>query len=186
VKINFDLKAFKLYNEKGFVWRKFSLAILKNVIHSFLLRRFILPIRQQLVQGFSPRSLALACAMGVAFGAFPIFGLTSALCFIAGLLFRLNQPVLQAVNYLMTPIQLMTIPLFIHFGCVFTQSPLVSIAPQQIIQEFNADRSVFLSKYLWIGLHAVFAWSLIIPWVTLSIYLVTLFIFTRLLRRSTH
>jgi uncharacterized protein (DUF2062 family) len=149
------------------------------MISNFFYRRLIHPVKLQLLQGISPRSLALACALGVGLGAFPLFGTTTGLCLIVGVSFKLNQPVLQAVNYLMSPFQLLGIPFFARYGCIFTGSPMVSINPQQILNEFHTDMPMFLAKYGWIGLHAILAWALIIPWVALVVYGVSFLAFKR-------
>jgi len=56
-------------------------------------------------QGMSPRRLALTLALGFAVGCIPVVGLPTALCGVIALLFRLNQPAIQAANYLAMPFQ---------------------------------------------------------------------------------
>ena len=73
-------------------------------------------IAQALYQGLSPRRLALTCAFGVVLGIFPVFGLTTLLCFAAAFLFRLNIPIIQLVNYVIAPLQLILIVPFIKLG----------------------------------------------------------------------
>jgi uncharacterized protein (DUF2062 family) len=63
-------------------------------------------------QGISPLRLALALALGFALGCIPIVGLPTALCAMIALMFRLNQPLIQAANYAAMPFQLaLIIPL---------------------------------------------------------------------------
>lgn len=69
-----------------------------------------------LKQGITPRKLALTCALGVVLGLFPIFGTTTILCFAAAAIFRLNIPVIQLVNYLIAPLQLILIAPLIKIG----------------------------------------------------------------------
>jgi hypothetical protein len=56
-------------------------------------------------QGMSPRRLALTLAIGFAVGCIPVVGLPTALCGVIALAFRLNQPAIQAANYLAMPFQ---------------------------------------------------------------------------------
>ena len=76
-------------------------------------RRVIAPIVAQLKQGITPQQIALTLALGAVLGIFPILGATTALCALAGVWLRLNQPLIQLVNYLVYPLQLaLLIPLY--------------------------------------------------------------------------
>lgn len=67
-------------------------------------------------QGTSPKKLALTCAFGVVLGIFPVYGSTTLLCFGVALVLRLNVVVIQAVNYLLTPVQLVLLIPFMQGG----------------------------------------------------------------------
>lgn len=56
-------------------------------------------------QGITPRRLALTIALGFVVGCIPVVGLPTALCAVIAFLFRLNQPAIQAANYLAMPFQ---------------------------------------------------------------------------------
>jgi uncharacterized protein (DUF2062 family) len=146
---------------------------------SLLHRGLIHPVRTQLVQGVSPRELALACAMGFAIATFPLFGFTTTLCLICGFIFRLNQPVLQSINYILAPVQILLIPVFVYLGSVVSGSPPVSIHVSEMISEFSAGLGPFFVKYGVIGLHAVLAWMLIIPWFALLTFFICRSLFSR-------
>src|ERR1035441_2493001 len=59
-------------------------------------------------QGISPRRLALTLALGFAIGCIPVVGIPMAL--------RLNQPAIQAANYVAMPLQLILIVPFVRMG----------------------------------------------------------------------
>lgn len=67
------------------------------------------PLLTQLTQGISPEKIALTIAVGTALALFPMLGVTTLLCFLAGIVLRLNQPIIQAINYLCFPAHLTTI-----------------------------------------------------------------------------
>lgn len=69
-----------------------------------------------LQQGTSPKKLALTCALGVVLGIFPVYGSTTLLCFGVALALRLNMVVIQAVNYLLTPVQVVLLIPFMQAG----------------------------------------------------------------------
>lgn len=71
-------------------------------------QRALSRLRQRMLKylddGATPEMLALAVALGAACGLFPIYGLTTAVSFLAGLAFRAHPVVVQLANYLMYPI----------------------------------------------------------------------------------
>ena len=62
---------------------------------------------EQLRQGVSPEALSLTVVLGLVIGTIPILGSTTMLCAGAAILLRLNQPLMQAINYLVYPLQLL-------------------------------------------------------------------------------
>lgn len=82
-------------------------------------------ILQALQHGTTPRMLALTCSLGVLIGIFPVYGSTTMLCFAAAFAFRLNVLLIQAVNYLVTPLQLLLLlPLMQAGNRIFGWPPL--------------------------------------------------------------
>jgi uncharacterized protein (DUF2062 family) len=57
-------------------------------------------------QGMTPRRLALTLALGFVIGCIPLVGLPTAVCAVVALTFRLNQPAIQAANYIAMPFQI--------------------------------------------------------------------------------
>ena len=83
---------------------------------NFFQRRLIDPIVAQLTQGLTPEKLALTIAAGSATALFPVFGVTSILCFLVALVLRLNQPIIQILNQLLWPVHIATFLLCVHLG----------------------------------------------------------------------
>lgn len=67
-------------------------------------------------EGLSPESAALALAVGVILGTFPVYGLPTLLCTAVSLALGLNLPAVQVVNQLATPLQLAMLLPFIKIG----------------------------------------------------------------------
>lgn len=82
------------------------------------------PILKFLGQGISPEKLSLSIAIGAAIGILPIVGVTTLIAFAAAVVFRLNVPVVQLLNYLVYPLQLVLIIPFISLGAFIFQSDL--------------------------------------------------------------
>ncbi len=121
------------------------------------------PIRDQLTQGIDPKSLAKTCAAGVSIAILPVIGATTALCVFVGIRFKLNQPILQAINYVLYPLQLLLLPLFLFWGAKLTGAEMISFDPKTISTEFLQSPTLFLGRYGMAGLHAVLIWIILVP-----------------------
>ena len=69
-----------------------------------------------LMQGISPRRLALTLSLGFDIGCIPVVGIPTVLCGALALALRLNLPAIQAANYLVMPLQLLLIVPFVRLG----------------------------------------------------------------------
>lgn len=138
-----------------------------------------LTIINQLKQGASPHELAMACSLGTVFGLFPVFGTTTTICFIVGTKMRLNQPLIQLVNYAMSPIHLIMIPVFLKLGGWIFQGPQIMFDLSLIQSDWELGLGNFLSKYGLIFAQGVFAWLLVAPIVGALVFLALKPIFSR-------
>ena len=79
---------------------------------SWLHRRVLAPLLDQLKAGLSPHELALTVGLGVVIGLIPAFGITTLLSAAVALRLRLNVAIMQLATHLMTFFQLaLLIPL---------------------------------------------------------------------------
>jgi len=67
-------------------------------------------------QGISPRRLAFTLSLGFVVGCIPVVGLPTGLCAVIALAFGLNQPAIQAANYLAMPFQVALIVPLVRLG----------------------------------------------------------------------
>src|SRR5438046_264647 len=95
---------------------------------SFFYRKVILPIIDLMRQGITPEKIALSLAFGIGLGVFPVLGSTTILCALAAIVFRLNLPSIQLVNYFVYPLQLGLLIPFLRFGEILFRSPHVSLS----------------------------------------------------------
>ncbi len=143
-------------------------------------RRVLEPIKAQLVQGASPGRLALALALGLVVGVFPVLGSTTALCALAAMALRLNQPAIQVANYLAYPLQFLLFIPFFQAGAALFGAPPVTFTLAQLQTELAADLGGTVLRYLSANLRAVVAWGLAAPLATLAIQLPLRRLLTRL------
>jgi len=139
---------------------------------SFWQRRVVAPIVAQLRQGITPRKIALTLALGGTLGIFPILGATTLLCGVAGVWLRLNQPIIQLVNYLVYPVQLILLIPFYRAGeKLFGAEPVPIVDVAGLIARFGEGPLQFLRDYGLVGLYGIAVWLLVAPVLVALAYL---------------
>jgi len=129
-----------------------------------LARTFRDAIVAQLRQGITPEKIALTLALGGMLGIFPILGTSTVLCAVAAIWLRLNQPIIQLVNYLMYPAQLLLLLPFYRAGETLFGQPHVPIfSIVELIDRFRAGPLQFVVDYGMVALYGVTVWCLIAP-----------------------
>lgn len=127
-------------------------------------RRALAPIIGQLKQGTTPKLIAMTISAGLVIGVFPILGSTTLLCGIFAVALRLNQPVIQLVNYLVYPLQIALLFPFYRAGEKLFQQPPVPIASLGALTErFVASPTQFFIDYGMVALYGVTVWCLLAP-----------------------
>jgi uncharacterized protein (DUF2062 family) len=96
-------------------------------------------LSEALHKGTTPRQLALTCALGIVISIFPFIGVTTWICLGLALLLRLNIAIIQLVNYLFFPLQLLLMLPFINMGTfIFSLNPF-PYTQAQLINLFKTD-----------------------------------------------
>ncbi|MEI9863841.1 MAG: DUF2062 domain-containing protein [Limisphaerales bacterium] len=143
-------------------------------LKKFWQQRVMALITAQLTQGFTPQKIALTIALGLNLGIFPILGATTLLCTIAGLWLKLNQPVIQFVNWLAAPLQLAMILVFVRIGEWIVRARHVSFSIPELFRKFHESPVKFMQEFGMTGLHGIIAWLVIAPFLTALIYFILL------------
>jgi hypothetical protein len=151
----------------------------ENQIKKFLDRALLAPLLNFLSQGLSPEKLALCVALGLLLGIFPVLGTTTLLCAAVAILFRLNMPAIQLINYFSYPLQLLLFIPYIRAGeFLFNQPPI----PLDLVKIFAMLQTDLLGTInsLWItNVRAIAAWSLTAPLIALALYYILVPVFRR-------
>lgn len=121
------------------------------------------PLVAELRQGATPEGLAASVSTGAAIALLPIIGATTALCALAGKVFRLNHVALQLTNYLLYPAQIALLVPFVRLGEWLTGAEAMPLNPSALVAEFTAGPGAFLAKFAWTGARGVLAWALLAP-----------------------
>ena len=147
-------------------------------------RHVIDPIAAQLTQGITPEKIALTLAVGSALALFPILGTTTILCLVAGILLRLNQPIIQIINALCTPIHLPVIFFMVRIGSWMFAVPNTHIGIRMMNHMLWDDPKDFFERFGVTALHAIAAWALIAPFWMVIIYIFSLPVLREALRKQ--
>lgn len=142
-----DEDAFETDGEKPGLWRRWV----------------VRPVVQQLKQGTSPDKLGWTIATGVTLGIFPVFGIRGWVCLFAGVLFKLNQPLLHTFKGLMYPLHLALVIPFIQMGQWIYGRPPLHISLDALKNEVERGLWPFWQEFGWVVLRASTAWLLVAP-----------------------
>lgn len=146
-------------------------------------RHVIDPIAAQLTQGITPEKVALTVAVGSALALFPILGTTTLLCLVAGVLLQLNQPIIQMVNALCTPVHLPAIYCLARLGNKMFGVPASHVGIRIMNHMLWDDPREFFEKFGMTAVHAIAAWAVIFPFWVVIAYLLALPVLREVLRR---
>lgn len=139
---------------------------------SFWQRRIVAPVMAQLTQGVTPEKIALTAALGVTISVCPVLGTTTALCALAALVFRLNQPIIQLVNYLAYPLQIALLIPFYRAGEHLLGRQPVPLSVSLLIERFRADALKFLADFGMIALGGALVWLAAAPLAVGALYFI--------------
>ncbi|HEY1109307.1 MAG TPA: DUF2062 domain-containing protein [Opitutaceae bacterium] len=154
---------------------------------SFWQRRVREPLLALLSQGLTPDKLALTLGIGSVCSLFPFLGFTSLLNLLVGLWLKLNQPLLQTLNQLLGPLQLVLIVVYVRAGEWIWRAEESRFTVTAMVRTFReASALEFLSRFGWAGIHAATAWALTAPAVLAAGYFLSRPLLRRLASKTRH
>ncbi|MFM7742649.1 MAG: DUF2062 domain-containing protein [Verrucomicrobiota bacterium] len=121
------------------------------------------PLLAQLRQGATPEAVSAAVAVAFALAIVPVIGVTTLLCLLAGRLFRLNHIVMQVVNHVSYPLQLILLVPFVRLGETIVGAEPIALSPSALIDEFNQSFGGFVAKFGLAYVHGLLGWILTVP-----------------------
>lgn len=127
-------------------------------------------IATSLKEGMSCKKISLCIALGVALGIFPVVGTTTLLCAGAAVVFRLNLPLIQLVNYAVYPLQLFLLAFFYGAGSWLFNGASSPLLGGEIVELFQNDLWGSIIALWDLTLYAIFAWVLTGPFLAMLLY----------------
>jgi uncharacterized protein (DUF2062 family) len=150
-----------------------------------LVQNFKTKFIQIFAYGLTPYQLSLTISFGITLGLFPVIGLTSILCLIFGFIFRLNLVVIQLVNWLVSPLQILMLVPFYQLGeffkSFFGKAEIDTVDPVNVLNESYFD---YFFKLLNSQLSAISGWVFICVPFAVLVHFISLFFYKSYLRRK--
>lgn len=133
------------------------------------MRKLIEPIRNRILipfriiprEGLTPKKMALSATIGIVAGLFPVIGFTTLLSLLLTAIFRQNLALVQAMNWLLSLVQVILIIPLMRFGALLLDQQNISITFGQIKKAFQPG---ILSGLQTIGifhLYGILAWAVL-------------------------
>jgi uncharacterized protein (DUF2062 family) len=149
-----------------------------------LTRKLIRPLLEILRQGVTPEKLSLSIALGAVLGVVPAIGWNTALCALIALVWNLNLPAIQLVNYFLYPLQIALLLPFFRLGEKLFHARHLPLSVAQIYEMAHADVWGAV-KLLWTTTwHALVVWALVAPFLVALLYFLLVPALRRVLKHT--
>lgn len=133
--------------------------------------------------GITPQKLAITGALGIVLGILPVFGLTTLLCTLFAVRFKLNLPALLLICYLLGPLHLILYIPFIQLGLAVFNFTDFNLSLSEVTALFKHDWRVAL-KTIWLAnLAGALIWLILAGPLTFFFYVLLLPILKRVVKR---
>ena len=131
-------------------------------------------IREYLAKGLSQKRIAVAIAVGLSLGIFPIYGPMSLLCIGLGWATGLNAPILLAGVYAMTFAKPLLILPFLKIGEWVFQADPMGVSLVELTRRFSMSPGGTLAEFAWSFVHAMVGWLVTLPLLLPFLYFTSL------------
>ena len=148
-------------------------------MNAWLQQKIVAPLLALLRQGTSPARLAVCVALGIVIGNIPLLGVSSIICALIALTFRLNLPAIQLVQAVMAPSQVLLIIPFTRLGEKLLRAPPQPISLNAALSLMKQGPTPAVRGLFDVILHAGFAWLVLAPFLTFALTRILTVVFTR-------
>jgi len=128
--------------------------------------------------GLEPKTVALSLTLGFCVGIIPLLGVTFITITALGVLLKLNQVILHSIHLLITPLQIILIPVFIKAGLLLFNQPDASfdVLTHEIL---HSNFLEILQKMGFMLLYGLATWLILAVAMGLILYRVLLVVLLR-------
>jgi uncharacterized protein (DUF2062 family) len=143
-------------------------------------------LKKLLREGVTPSKLSLTLALGVSIGIIPVMGVNTLLLLVLALIFRLNVPLIQLVNYVAYPLQLMLYIPFLKVGATLLAGTKMTLSKDYIWGVFKEGWLSFFNKLGEVHLYGLVVWFTLLLPITVAIYVSSYKMFADYRRNKTN
>jgi uncharacterized protein (DUF2062 family) len=131
-----------------------------------------------LKQGWSADAVCWSGAWGLTIGLFPIYGVTTATLGLIGLIWKLNHAIMQAFNYLASPLKFLLIIPYIRLGeWLFQTDTPFALSIAEFSGHFKQAPMETLGEFAMTFVHAICGWLVTVPlWMAFTYFTLHLLI----------
>jgi len=152
-------------------------SLLSHYIRKQYSSRILIPVSNIRKEGFSSETLALSISIGIIGGAFPVLGLASYVCLLLTFSLRQNIIIVQVVNWLVYPIQILLLIPFMKLGNAIFGGGDITLTFHQVVVAFQSGILNGIKLIGIISLYGVIAWVVMAIPTLFILYSLFLFIF---------
>jgi uncharacterized protein (DUF2062 family) len=134
--------------------------------------KIISAIKSFFQAGMSIEKISMCVSLGIVLGIFPVLGLTTLLCAAAAIFLRLNQPLIQLVNYGVYPLQFLLLAFFYGVGSWLFEGHNPVLAGANVVGMMQDDMWGSLAAFWDMTIFAVLLWVLIGPVLAVILYVI--------------
>lgn len=151
-----------------------------NHIKHFWRVKIAHPLIGLLKQGLTPQKLALSIALGFILGIFPVLGVTTSLCILATVVFKLNTPAIQLLNFSVYPLQLILLIPFYRAGAWLFGADQAIGSLKALVTLARHNPFGMLMQLWQYMIYAVVVWLLVSPVLAAGVYYFSLILLRRI------
>jgi uncharacterized protein (DUF2062 family) len=123
--------------------------------------KIVEPIKRALKNGISHKRLAVSLALGITIGLIPFYGLTTILVGAVAVALRLDFVIMQAIHYVVHPIQIALFIPFFKAGNVLFPLSNVNLTFKEYVAYFKSDFWLAFSDLWKLNLSAIVVWAIL-------------------------
>jgi uncharacterized protein (DUF2062 family) len=130
-----------------------------------------------LQQGLAPKELAFSISVALLIGVFPIYGTTTVLLAFFALRLKLNLPIMIAISYILTPVQILLIIPFARVGEFLFGYHTLGMDIESLQRAFSDGILTAFSQYSGRLILAVGGWAIVSIPLAVVVYIVLFQVF---------
>ena len=138
-------------------------------------RNILVPLKLIPNKGLSNEKISLSITIGIVTGMFPVIGGTTVIGLVMLAVLRQNLAIVQAINWIIAPVQLILIIPFMRLGAEILQQHPVQITLKQIVAAFEPGYWEGIKNLSLLHLYGVIGWILLALPVSFLLYYFLLF-----------